>query len=299
MLTSVINFPLLIDKETNLANYIAQVRKFPNLLQEEEILLAKNWRDHKDVTSAHKLIVSHLSLVVKVAMKFQNYGMSLMELIMEGNVGLMHAIKKFDPDLGFRFSTYAVWWIKAYIKDYILKSWSLIKIGTTQAQKKLFFSLRRIKNKILKYTGRESLTQEEVKSISDELSVSEEDVVNMDNRLTYKDQSLNKVSDHSQKELQEIIPSGQLNQEMLCQINEERKLKEQILNNALATLNERGRDIFIKRYMFDDCQTLDELSKKYNISRERIRQIAEQSMEKVKGYVRSECAKLGLKFTMG
>ncbi|QKX00966.1 sigma-70 family RNA polymerase sigma factor [Wolbachia endosymbiont of Dipetalonema caudispina] len=281
----------------SLAQYIIEVQKFPMLSQEEEIRLAKNWHQYKNVSSAHRLITSHLNLVVKIAMKFKNYGLLLMDLIMEGNMGLMHAVKKFNPDLGFRFSTYAVWWIEASIKDFILKSWSFIKIGTTQAQRKLFFSLRKIKKRILQYTNREILSDEEIRIISNELSVSEGDVVQMNHRLAYKDQSLNnylKVGNDSKKELQDIIPCNSATQEVTYQKYEEKELKETILNNALASLSERSRDIFISRYLSENTQTLDELGKKYGISRERIRQLAEQAMIKVRQYIQSESLRLNL-----
>ncbi|WP_265025194.1 RNA polymerase factor sigma-32 [Wolbachia endosymbiont (group B) of Pammene fasciana] len=295
MLTSVAN--LSVNSSTNLMQYIAEVRKFPMLSQEEEVRLAKNWQEYQDISSAHRLITSHLNLVVKIAMKFKNYGLLLMDLVMEGNMGLMHAVKKFNPDLGFRFSTYAVWWIEASMKDFILKSWSLVKIGTTQAQRRLFFSLRKIKKRILQYTNRETLSKEEIKAISNELSVSEEDVVQMSYRLACKDQSLNnciKIGDDSKKELQDMIPCNLVSQEVAYQNHEEKALKETILSNALASLNERSRDIFISRYLSENAQTLDELSKKYCVSRERIRQLAEQAMSKVKQYIKSESLKLGL-----
>nr|WP_246168575.1 RNA polymerase sigma factor RpoH [Wolbachia endosymbiont of Ctenocephalides felis wCfeT] len=273
--------------------YIAKVQKFPMLSQEEEVQLARNWHKHQDIASAHKLITSHLNLVVKIAMKFKNYGLLLMDLIMEGNMGLMHAVKKFNPDLGFRFSTYAVWWIKASIKDFVLKSWSFVKVGTTQAQKKLFFSLRKIKKRILQYTSRESLSNEEIKAIANELSVSENDVVQMSYRLSCKDKSLNesvRIGEGS-RELQDMIPCNSVSQETTYQAREEKELKETILNNALANLNERARDIFISRYLSENPQTLEELSKKYCVSRERIRQLAEQAMSKVKQYIQSESLK--------
>ncbi|WP_264682922.1 MULTISPECIES: RNA polymerase factor sigma-32 [unclassified Wolbachia] len=295
MLTPVAN--LCVNSSTNLMQYIAEVRKFPMLSQEEEVRLAKNWQEYQDISSAHRLITSHLNLVVKIAMKFKNYGLLLMDLVMEGNMGLMHAVKKFNPNLGFRFSTYAVWWIEASMKDFILKSWSLVKIGTTQAQRRLFFSLRKIKKRILQYTNRETLSKEEIKAISNELSVSEEDVVQMSYRLACKDQSLNnciKIGEDSKKELQDMIPCNLVSQEVAYQNHEEKALKETILSNALASLNERSRDIFISRYLSENTQTLDELSKKYCVSRERIRQLAEQAMSKVKQHIKSESLKFGL-----
>ncbi|QKX02392.1 RNA polymerase factor sigma-32 [Wolbachia endosymbiont of Dirofilaria (Dirofilaria) immitis] len=288
---------LCVNGSASLIQYIAEVQKFSILSQEEEIRLAKNWHQCKDISSAHKLITSHLNLVVKIAMKFKNYGLLLMDLIMEGNVGLMHAVKKFNPNLGFRFSTYAVWWIEASIKDFILKSWSFIKIGTTQAQRKLFFSLRKIKKRILQCTNRETLSSEEIKAISNELAVSEVDVIQMSYRLAYKDQSLNnclKVGDDSKKELQDMIPCNFASQEVTYQNHEEKELKETILNNALGSLSERSRDIFISRYLSENTQTLDELGKKYSVSRERIRQLAEQAMSKVKQHIQSESLKLDL-----
>ncbi|WP_253299926.1 RNA polymerase factor sigma-32 [Wolbachia endosymbiont of Chironomus riparius] len=284
-----------INNNSSLTQYIASLKSFPILSHEEEIQLAKNWCEHKDLSSAHKLITSHLNMVVKIAMKFKNYGLSLMDLIMEGNIGLMNAVKKFNPDLGFRFSTYAVWWVKASMKDFILRSWSFIKIGTTQAQRKLFFSLRKIKKRILQYSNRELLNNDEVKAISNELSVSEEDIMQMSNRLIYKDLSLNeRISNDSTTELQDIIPHNSLNQELIYQKNEEREIREIMLKNALANLNERARDIFISKYLSEEPKTLEELSKKYLVSRERIRQIAEQAMTKVRQYIESQSSRLKL-----
>ncbi len=288
---------LCVGSGTSLIQYIARIQKFPVLSQEEETSLAQNWCDHHDVSSAHALITSHLNLVVKIAMQLRNYGLPLMDLVMEGNIGLMQAVKKFNPNLGFRFSTYAVWWIKAAMKDFILKSWSCVKIGTTQAQRRLFFSLRRIKKRILQCSNREFLTSEDVKAMSDELSVSEEDIIQMNRRLSCRDLSLNecvKINNESTKELQDTISSNLPNQELAYQDKEERELKETILKNALTHLNERARDIFVSKYLSDHPKTLDELSKKYGVSRERIRQIAEQAMEKVKKYIQSEISKFKL-----
>ncbi|OEY86939.1 RNA polymerase factor sigma-32 [Wolbachia pipientis] len=288
---------LCVDSGTSLVQYIAKIQKFPILSYEEEIQCAKNWYDHHDISSAHKIITSHLNLVVKVAIQLRNYGLPLMDLIMEGNVGLMQAVKKFNPNLGFRFSTYAVWWIKASMKDFILKSWSYVKIGTTQAQRKLFFSLRKIKKRILQHSDREVLSNEDVKAISNELSVSEEDVIQMNQRLSYRDLSLNeciRINNESTKELQGTISSTVEDQETAYKSQEERELKEAILKKALIHLNERARDIFTSKYLSDRPKTLDELSKQYGVSRERIRQIAEQSMEKVKQYIQSEASKFRL-----
>ncbi|UWI83335.1 RNA polymerase factor sigma-32 [Wolbachia endosymbiont of Howardula sp.] len=278
------------DNTTNILQYMTKVKKFPLLSQAEEIELSINWHQYHDVESAHTLITSHLNLVVKIAMKFKNYGLLLMDLIMEGNIGLMHAVKKFNPHLGFRFSTYAVWWIKASIKDFILKSWSFVKIGTTQAQRRLFFSLRKTKKRILQCSNREVLNNEEIKAISNELAVSEMEIIQMNQRFALRDQSLNeaiKIDDDSKRQLQDIISCNTENQEMNYQYHEEKEIKERMLKDALDTLNERTRDIFISRFLSEHPKTLDDLSKKYCVSRERIRQLAEQAMCKVKQYIQS------------
>ncbi len=285
MLTSRIQSSICVGSD--ITQYINKIRIFPMLSQEEEVSLAKSWHENGDVKAAHKLITSHLRFVVKIAMTFKNYGLSLMEMIMEGNMGLAYAVKKFNPNLGFRFSTYAIWWIKASIKEYILKSWSFVKIGTTQAQRKLFFSLRKVKKKILGCTKSDSLSKEEIKLIADECSVSENDVIEMNSRLTYKDKSLNSfIGDNdNNKELQDIIPSPQPNQEVVYKVKEEQKLKNDIFNAAISTLSERARDILIKRHLSSKHETLETLSKKYNVSKERIRQVEEQAISKVRKFI--------------
>lgn len=271
----------------DIIQYIRRVQAFPMLSQEDEIKLAKNWHENHDMKAAHKLITSHLRFVVKIAMTFKNYGLSLMEMVMEGNIGLVHAVKKFNPSLGFRFATYAIWWIKASIKEYILKSWSFVKIGTTQAQRKLFFSLRKTKKKILGCMESNTLDKEKIKLIADECSVSEQDVIEMNDRLMHRDKSLNSlIGDNSDRELQDIIPSHQPNQEAVYTEKEEQQLKNSIFSTALSTLDERARDILTSRYLNNKNETLETLSKRYNVSKERIRQIEEQAIAKIKKFVR-------------
>ncbi|CAH58118.1 sigma-70 family RNA polymerase sigma factor [Ehrlichia ruminantium] len=281
--------------QDNLMSYINEVQSFQVLSLEEEEKLAKNWYEHGVIADAHKLVTSHLRLVVKVALSFKNYGLPLIELIMEGNIGLMQAVKKFNPNLGFRLSTYAIWWIKASIKDYILKSWSCIKIGTTQAQRKLFFSLRKIKKKLLKYHN--NITKEDIKMIANECSTSEQEVEQMNKYFTYRDKSLNDVvfSNGSQNgvQLQDMIKCEDPNQEDAYLLNEETDIKKSLITQALATLNERHRDIFIRRKLIEEPDTLEILSKKYNISKERIRQIETHAFLKVKNFVISKRKEFG------
>ncbi|QXK91952.1 RNA polymerase factor sigma-32 [Neoehrlichia mikurensis] len=286
MLTSSVFSSLNSD---NVLSYIRQVQSFPVLSAEEEEKLAKSWYDNGIIADAHKLVTSHLRLVIKIAMGFKNYGLPLIELIMEGNIGLMQAVKKFNPNLGFRLSTYAMWWIKASIKDYILKSWSHVKIGTTQAQRKLFFSLRKIKKKLLCCNN---ITLDEVKAIANECSTSEQEVEYMNKFFNNRDVSLNGLvftnnNDDNKVELQDIIPSNTPNQEVMYHTNEENYIKESLIQKALLSLKDRHRDIFIKRRLIDQPETLESLSIKYNVSKERIRQIELHSFNKVKSFIQA------------
>ena len=282
--------------QDNLMSYINEVHTFPILSLDEEEKLAKSWYENGIIADAHRLVTSHLRLVVKVALSFKNYGLPLIELIMEGNIGLMQAVKKFNPTLGFRLSTYAVWWIKASIKDYILKSWSCIKIGTTQAQRKLFFSLRKIKKRLFKYDH--NITKEDIKLIANECSISEQEVEQMNRYFTYTDRSLNEVifsnSNQNGIELQEIIKCNDPNQEDTYLMNEETDIKKSLITQALAMLNERYRDIFIRRRLIEEPDTLEVLSQKYNISKERVRQIEMHAFTKVKDFVISKRKEFGL-----
>ena len=275
-----------ISSQGSLQKYLISIRKFPILEMEEEYTLAKMWKSKKDLNAAHKLVTSHLRLVAKIAMGYKGYGLPVADLISEGNIGLMQAVKRFDPDKGFRLATYAMWWIRAAIQEYILHSWSLVKIGTTAAQKKLFFNLRKIKNE-LKLINEGDLKPEDVKEISKRLSVDENEVYSMNSRMAGHDHSLNTPVKHdSNTEWQDWIENREESQETRLEESQEYKYRKTILINALASLNEREKYIFKARRIKEPQVTLEELSKKFNISRERVRQIEVRSFEKVQQYIR-------------
>ena len=275
-----------ISSQGSLQKYLSSIRKFPILEIEEEYTLAKTWKNKKDLNAAHKLVTSHLRLVAKIAMGYKGYGLPIADLISEGNIGLMHAVKRFDPDKGFRLATYAMWWIRAAIQEYILHSWSLVKIGTTAAQKKLFFNLRKIKNE-LKLINEGDLKPEDVKEISKRLSVDENEVYSMNSRMAGHDHSLNTPVKHdSNTEWQDWIENREESQETRLEESQEYKYRKTILINALASLNEREKYIFKARRIKEPQVTLEDLSKKFNISRERVRQIEVRSFEKVQQYIR-------------
>ena len=264
-----------------LSVYLAQIKKFPMLDAEEEYLLAKNWRENGNLQSAHKLVTSHLRLVAKIAMGYRGYGLPVNELISEGNLGLMQAVKKFDPEKGFRLATYAMWWIKAAIQEYVLRSWSLVKMGTTTAQKKLFFNLKKIKNQIA--AGQEGdLRDEQVKEISKRLDVESHEVVNMNRRMMGQEKSLNDpIKSGETDEWQDWLVDDTLDQELIISQKQEYDDKKELLNSAMKILNEREKEIITARRLSEKQQTLEELSKKYKISRERIRQIETKAFEKL------------------
>ena len=273
------NFP--VPTSGGLSVYLAQIKKFPMLDAEEEYMLAKNWRENGNLQSAHKLVTSHLRLVAKIAMGYRGYGLPVNELISEGNIGLMQAVKKFDPDKGFRLATYAMWWIKAAIQEYVLRSWSLVKMGTTSAQKKLFFNLKKIKNQIA--PGQEGdLRDEQVKEISKRLEVDSDEVVNMNRRMMGQEKSLNDpIKVGETEEWQDWLTDEALDQELLVSQQQEYNDKKELLNNAMKLLNDREKEIIIARRLAEDPLTLEDLSKKYKISRERIRQIETKAFEKL------------------
>jgi RNA polymerase sigma-32 factor len=264
-----------------LSIYLAQIKKFPMLDAEEEYMLAKNWRENGNLQSAHKLVTSHLRLVAKIAMGYRGYGLPVNELISEGNLGLMQAVKKFDPEKGFRLATYAMWWIKAAIQEYVLRSWSLVKMGTTTAQKKLFFNLKKIKNQIA--VGQEGdLRDEQVKEISKRLDVESHEVVNMNRRMMGQEKSLNDpIKSGETDEWQDWLVDDSLDQELIISQKQEYDDKKELLNSAMKILNEREKEIIIARRLSEEPQTLEDLSKKYKISRERIRQIETKAFEKL------------------
>jgi RNA polymerase sigma-32 factor len=277
MVSAVIN----VAPEGNLTRYLQEIRKFPMLSAEEELSLSKRWRDTEDMTAAHKLVTSHLRLVAKIAMGYRGYGLPLGELISEGNVGMMQAVKRFDPERGFRLATYAMWWIRAAIQEYILHSWSLVKMGTTAAQKKLFFNLRRLKGQMQAIDDGD-LQPEQVAKIAHALAVPEQDVINMNRRLTAPDHSLNApVRADSEGEWQDwLVDEGETQEAVLAE-RQELTGRKALLTGALKTLNERERHILIERRLKDNPTTLEDLSQQYGISRERVRQIEVRAFEKL------------------
>ena len=264
-----------------LSLYLSQIKKFPMLDAEEEYMLAKNWRENGNLQSAHKLVTSHLRLVAKIAMGYRGYGLPVSELISEGNIGLMQAVKKFDPNKGFRLATYAMWWIKASIQEYVLKSWSLVKMGTTTAQKKLFFNLKKLKNQIA--PGQEGdLRNEQVTEISKRLDVNSQEVVNMNRRMMGREKSLNDpIKSGETDEWQDWLVDTSLDQELIVSQKQEYEDKKGLLVDAMKILNEREKAIINERRLSENPKTLEELSKRYKISRERIRQIETKAFEKL------------------
>ncbi len=264
-----------------LSIYLAQIKKFPMLDAEEEYMLAKNWRENGNLQSAHKLVTSHLRLVAKIAMGYRGYGLPVNELISEGNLGLMQAVKKFDPDKGFRLATYAMWWIKAAIQEYVLRSWSLVKMGTTTAQKKLFFNLKKIKNQIAPNQDGD-LKDEHVKEISKRLDVDSQEVVNMNRRMMGQEKSLNDpIKKGETDEWQDWLVDDGLDQELVISQRQEYNDKKELLDSAMNILNKREREIIKARRLSENPSTLEDLSKNYKISRERIRQIETKAFEKL------------------
>ena len=277
------NLPTL-SNEGGLSAYLEQIKKFPMLAAEEEYMLAKNWRSTGNLKSAEKLVTSHLRLVAKIAMGYRGYGLPVSEMISEGNIGLMQAVKKFEPEKGFRLATYAMWWIKASIQEYILRSWSLVKIGTTTAQKKLFFNLKKLKNQISPRTEGD-LKNEHVKEIASRLDVSEDEVVSMNRRLSGKEQSLNAPIGEDGDEWQDWLVDKNMDQEVSFAQQEEMENRKDLLKDSISILNEREREILYSRRLTDDPLTLEDLSKKYKISRERIRQIENKAFEKLQKHM--------------
>jgi RNA polymerase sigma-32 factor len=276
-----------IASESNLSRYLQEIRKFPMLEPEQEYMLAKRWREHADSDAAHQLVTSHLRLVAKIAMGYRGYGLPVSELISEGNVGMMQAVKRFEPDRGFRLATYAMWWIRAAIQEYILHSWSLVKMGTTAAQKKLFFNLRKLKGQ-LQAIEEGDLSPENVKKIATELSVSEEDVVNMNRRLAAPDHSLNApLRIDGDGEWQDWLVDESDSQEIALAERQELTKRRKLLTHAMKSLNSRERHILTERRLKDEPTTLEDLSREYGISRERVRQIEVRAFEKLQKAIRS------------
>ncbi len=273
----------ILSPDNNLGRYLDQIKKFPMLDADEEYVLAKDWLNKEDTKAAHKLVTSHLRLVAKIAMGYRGYGLPVSDLIAEGNIGMMHAVKKFDPEKGFRLATYAMWWIKAAIQEFVLKSWSQVKIGTTASQKKLFFNLRKIKGKINALEDGD-LSPNQVHHIAKTLEVNENDVVNMNRRMLGGDHSLNSQinrNDGEEAEWQDMLTDERDNQETQFANNQEKNIKNKMMIEALEHLKPREKDIIIKRRLIEAPRTLESLSQEYNVSRERIRQIETRAFEKL------------------
>jgi len=270
-----------IDVDGSLSSYLTQIKKFPMLSAEEEYMLARRWRDRSDLKAAQKLITSHLRLVAKIAMSYRGYGLPVNELVSEGSIGLMQAVKKFQPEKGFRLATYAMWWIKASIQEYVLRSWSLVKMGTTTAQKKLFFNLKKIKNQISSNSSGD-LKIEHVNEISKRLNVKKEEVISMNRRLLGKEKSLNDpVKEDGAGEFQDWLVDDKIDQEVKLSNEQEYNKRKKLMHNSMNVLNPREKEILTARRLSDDISTLEDLSKKYKLSRERVRQIEAKAFEKL------------------
>jgi RNA polymerase sigma-32 factor len=275
----------ILSLEGNLSIYLQEIKKFPILTAEEEYMLAKRYKEHGDTEAAHKLVTSHLRLVAKIAMGYRGYGLPVTDLISEGNVGIMQAVKKFDPERGFRLATYAMWWIRAQIQEYVLHSWSLVKIGTTAAQKKLFFNLKKLKNQLSSIDSG-NLSPENAREIASRLNVKEAEVLDMDNRLFSGDQSLNvQVGEEGDTEWQDMLVDSNDTQDNILANSNELSFRKKIFEQALEVLNDREKEIITLRKLKDKPVKLEELSKKFNISRERVRQIEEKAFEKLQKQV--------------
>jgi RNA polymerase sigma-32 factor len=270
-----------LSSDAGLSRYLSEIRKFPLLTPEEEFMFAKRLKEHGDPEAARRMVTSHLRLVAKIAMGYRGYGLPVSEIVSEGNVGLMQAVKRFDPDKGFRLATYAMWWIRASIQEYVLRSWSMVKMGTTAAQKKLFFNLRKAKSNIGAIEEGD-LTPDHTVKLADQLGVTEREVTEMNRRLSGPDSSLNApLRSESESEWQDWLADDTMDQETRLAEREERGDRHDALTNALDTLNERERDIIQERRLKDDPATLEELSQKYGVSRERVRQIEVRAFEKL------------------
>ncbi|MCH2456745.1 MAG: RNA polymerase sigma factor RpoH [Henriciella sp.] len=285
---------IALSPEQGLSRYLSEIRKFPMLEKQEEFMLAKSWQQHEDTEAAEKMVTSHLRLVAKIAMGYRGYGLPMAEVISEGNVGLMQAVKKFDPDKGFRLATYAMWWLRAAIQEYILRSWSLVKLGTTAAQKKLFFNLRRIKGEINALDAGD-LNPDQVTEIATRLNVSEKDVLSMNGRMSGSDASLNAPrGQEGDMEWQDWLTDDEPTQADTYANRQEFDSRMTLLQEAMADLSEREQHILQERRLTDDPKTLEQLSEVYNVSRERIRQIEVRAFEKIQKAMKRMAKEQGL-----
>lgn len=276
-----IALPIAVSPQDGLRRYLQEIAKFPMLEPKEEVDLSRRWHEHGDIEAAHRLVTSHLRLVAKIAFKYRGYGLPMGELIAEGNIGMMQAVKRFDPDKGFRLATYAIWWIKAAIQEYILRSWSMVKIGSSASQKRLFFNLRKIKQKI-GTIGERGMTDEQISDVARILDVTNQDVIDMDQRMSGHDVYLNStVSADGEDEKIDFLVAPEESQESVLANRQEMTAKHGLLVNALGNLSDRERDILERRRLKEDPDTLEDLSKAYGISRERVRQIEVRAFEKL------------------
>ena len=284
MNTKTINANLPGISEGSLSSYLERIKKYPMLEAEEEYMLAKSWKERGNLKAAHKLVTSHLRLVAKIAMGYRGYGLPVSELVSEGNIGLMQAVRKFDPDKGFRLATYAIWWVKAAMQEYIIRSWSLVKMGTTTAQKKLFFNLKKLRNQISPL-AQGDLKTEHVDEIAKRLDVKKEEVISMNRRMQGSDKSLNtpinNVEGEEGEDWQDWLVDKNLDQELLLSQKQEMEKRKKLMDSSISILNKREKEILNARRLSEDKVTLDDLSKKYKISRERIRQIESSAFEKL------------------
>ena len=282
-----VNSLSVMSPDGGLSRYLTEIRKFPMLPKDEEFMLAQRWKEHQDSEAAHKMVTSHLRLVAKIAMGYRGYGLPIGEVISEGNVGLMQAVKKFEPDKGFRLATYAMWWIRASIQEYILRSWSLVKMGTTAAQKKLFFNLRKAKSQISAFEDGD-LRPEQVSAIATKLGVLDSEVISMNRRLSGPDASLNApLRADGESEWQDwLADDNQVSQETVVAENEEKSLRMTLLEEAMVELTDRERHILTERRLKDEPTTLEDLASQYGVSRERVRQIEVRAFEKLQKSMR-------------
>ncbi|WP_316978726.1 RNA polymerase sigma factor RpoH [Shumkonia mesophila] len=276
----------IVPSENGVARYLREIWRFPVLTAEEEYMLALRWREHGDVDAAHKLVTSHLRLVAKIAMKYRGYGLPVADLLSEGNIGLMKAVKKFEPERGFRLATYAIWWIKAAMTEYVLRSWSLVRMGTMAAQKKMFFNLRRLKSR-LEILDNGDISVDDARALAERLNVSEEEIVDMNRRISSRDASLNTpLGEEEGMEFQDTLVDDSPSPEAIAIRGDEASRRRRLLVDALKTLNERERHIFVERRLKEDPVTLEELGQHYGISRERVRQLEARAFEKIQDLVR-------------
>jgi RNA polymerase sigma-32 factor len=280
-----------ISPDGGLRRYLQEIQKFPILTADEEYMLAKRWVEYTDYDAAHQLVTSHLRLVAKIASGYRGYGLPMSELIAEGNIGLMQAVKKFEPERGFRLSTYAMWWIRASIQEFVLRSWSLVKMGTSAAQKRLFFNLKKMRKRLKTVDDGKTLTPDEIRSIAHELNVNEQDVIDMDQRMGAHDQNLNaKIGGDGDAEWGDMLADPADSHELVLAEQEDFQQKRALMLEAMDQLNEREREIILQRRLSEDAVTLEALSEQFGISRERVRQIETRALEKMTQFVMEAAA---------